>query len=54
MQFRRCWLTGWKSRFLQAITPTLLDALTGIVIGAIIFTVVTVGGRLWNAGKKRG
>jgi uncharacterized protein len=40
--------------FLQAITPTLLDALTGIVIGTIIFTVVTVGGRLWNAGKKRG
>jgi predicted DNA repair protein MutK len=39
---------------LKAITPTLLDALTGIVIGAIILTVVTVGGRLWNAGKKRG
>jgi len=37
---------------LKAITPSLLDAGAGIVIGAIILAVVTVGGRIWNAGKK--
>jgi len=37
---------------LKAITPSLLDAVAGIVIGAIILAVVTVGGRIWNAGKK--
>jgi predicted DNA repair protein MutK len=40
--------------FLKAIIPTLLDALTGIVFGAVILAVVTVSGRLWNAGKKKG
>ena len=37
---------------LKAITPPLLDAVAGIVIGVIILAVVTVGGRIWNAGKK--
>jgi hypothetical protein len=37
---------------LKAMTPTLLDAVAGIVIGAIILAVVTVGGRIRNAGKK--
>jgi len=37
---------------LKAITPPLLDASAGIVIGAIILAVVTVGGRIRNACKK--
>ena len=37
---------------LKAITPPLLDAVAGIVIGVIILAVVTVGGRIWNVGKK--
>lgn len=37
---------------LKAITPSLLDAVAGIVIGAIILAVVTVGGRIRNACKK--
>ena len=37
---------------LKAITPTLLDAVAGIVIGAVILAVVTLGGRIWNAGKR--
>ena len=38
--------------FLKAITPTLLDAVSGIVIGAIILAVVTLGGCIRNAGRK--
>jgi len=37
---------------LKAITLPLLDASAGIVIGAIILAVVTVGGRIRNASKK--
>jgi len=37
---------------LKAITPPLLDAVAGIVIGVIILAAVTVGGRIWNVGKK--
>jgi len=36
----------------QGITPPLLDAAAGIVIGAIILAAVTVGGRIRHAGKK--
>ena len=37
---------------LKAITPPLLDASAGIVLGAIILAAVTVGGRIRNACKK--
>jgi uncharacterized protein len=38
---------------LKAITPSLLDAAAGIIIGAVILTAVTVGARIRNAGKKK-
>jgi len=41
-------LGGW----LKGITPPLLDAAAGIVIGAIILAALTVGGRIRHAGKK--
>ena len=37
---------------LKAIAPTLLDAVAGIVVGAIILAVVTAVWRIRNAGKK--
>jgi hypothetical protein len=37
---------------LKSITPPLLDAAAGIVIGAVILAAVTAGGRIRNAGKE--
>jgi hypothetical protein len=41
-------LGGW----LKGITPPLLDAAAGIVIGAIFLAAVTVAGRIRHASKK--
>jgi predicted DNA repair protein MutK len=39
--------------FLQAVLPTLLDALTGIVAGALTLAIVNLGGRIWGALNKK-
>jgi len=36
---------------LQALAPTVLNALAGIVIGALVLLLVSVGGRAWRAVK---
>jgi hypothetical protein len=38
--------------FLKTITPPLLDAAAGIVIGAVLLGGVSLGGRIRHAGKK--
>lgn len=37
--------------FLNAIAPMLLDALAGVIAGALILGVVTLGGRAYHAVK---
>ena len=34
---------------LAVLTPTLVDALFGVVVGALVLLLVTVGGRAWKA-----
>lgn len=38
---------------LASLTPTLLDALVGVVAGGLVVLVVTLGGRLWTAARRR-
>jgi len=38
---------------LAAVTPTLLDAIAGVVAGAIVLAVVTIAGRILRSFKKQ-
>ena len=34
------------------ITPSVIDAVAGVIAGALALVVVTIGGKLWKSVKK--
>jgi predicted DNA repair protein MutK len=43
---------GGVGPLLAAITPSALDTIAGVIAGAIVLALVTIGGKLWKAVKR--